>query len=216
MEKAILYENLAKLVINWDKEAFLDLIKKGLSEGVKATEIANEGLKPLTRDIFKKFKQNEIIFAEFLLMNDVLQAGMSFLLPMIRDSSIRGKNREKIVLGTVEGDVHDIGKNIVKVVLEIEGFEVIDLGKDVPVRKFIEAAEENGARIVGTSSLMTPTLCKMEELEKELKRAELKGKIRTIIGGEATSAEFAKEIGADAWAEEAVEAAQKIRELLKK
>lgn len=209
-----LYDEMVAALKEWDKEAFLNVLQSGLSRGLSALEIAREELRPLSKEISERFQQNDIIFPEFLLMSDAIQTGFQFLLPLIKESTIKQNNPEKVVLGVIEGDIHDIGKNIVKVALEVEGFEVIDLGCDVPVHKFVEAARENGARIIASSSLMTPTLTKMQELENELGRAGLKGKIKTIIGGEATSREFAEKIGADAWGREAVEGVEKVKELV--
>jgi len=208
-----LYDELSAALQEWDCEAFLTVIKEGLSRGSSAQEIGKGELRCLSKEIYERFQKTEIIFPEFLLMSDAIQAGFQFLMPLMQ-AEIRRDDREKIVLGVVEGDVHDIGKNIVRVALELEGFEVIDLGREVPVRRFVEAAAESGARIIGCSSLMTPTLTKMQDLENELRRAGLKGKIKTVIGGEATSREFAEKIGADLWGREAIEGVEQIKELL--
>ena len=209
-----MYDEMVEALKELEKEAFLNIVQSGLSRGVSALDIGREKLRSLARETFEMFKRNDIIFPEFLLMSDMIQAGFQLILPLIKESTIKQNNQEKVVLGVVEGDIHDIGKNLVKVVLEVEDFEVIDLGCDVPVQKFIEATMESGARIIASSTLMTPTLVKMEELENELREAHLKGKIRTIIGGEATSREFAEKIGADAWGSDAVEGAEKIKELV--
>jgi len=119
-----------------------------------------------------------------------------------------------VVIGVVEGDIHDIGKTIVASMLRAAGFEVIDLGRDVPIDEFIETAVREGAQVIAASTLMTPTLEGMEEIEEKLRERGLKGKIKTIIGGGATSKEFADEIGADAWAADAVEGVDAVKRLV--
>lgn len=211
-----LYDEMMAALQEWDKELFLGVVKGGLDRGITALDMGKEELRPLAREIFERFQQKEIIFPEFLLMSDAIQDGFAFLIPLIKELRIGKGNREKVVLGVIEGDIHDIGKNIVKVALEVEGFDVIDLGCNVPIVNFVEAAGASGAQIVGSSSLMTPTLMNMEVLENELSRAGLKGRVRTIIGGEATSQEFADKIGADLWGKDAVDGVEKIKELLLK
>lgn len=211
-----LYDEMTAALQEWDKELFLEVVKGGLDRGLSALDMGKEELRPLAKEIFEKFQQKEIIFPEFLLMSDAIQEGFAFLIPLIKEARLQQANLGKVVLGVIEGDIHDIGKSIVKVALEVEGFEVIDLGCNVPILNFVEAARESGAQIVGSSSLMTPTLMNMEVLENELSRAGLKGKVRTIIGGEATSQEFADKIGADLWGRDAVDGIEKIKELLLK
>jgi dimethylamine corrinoid protein len=121
----------------------------------------------------------------------------------------------KVVLAVVEGDVHDIGKNIVKAMLTGAGLTIFDMGRDVPVKNLVDKAKAEGAQILATSTLMTPTLAGMKEIERILKEENLKGKVKTIIGGGATSKEFSSQIGANAWAYDAVEAVQVVQGLLK-
>ena len=120
----------------------------------------------------------------------------------------------KVVLGVVEGDVHDIGKNIVKAMLTGAGLTIYDMGRDVPVKNLVEKAKAEQAQVLASSTLMTPTLAAMKEIERMLKEENQKGKIKTIIGGGATSKEFSNQIGADAWAYDAVEAVGVVQKLL--
>ena len=130
--------------------------------------------------------------------------GLNLVLPMLTGAG--GETKGKVVLAVVEGDVHDIGKNIVKAMLTGLGLTIYDLGKDVPIKDIVEKAKTEGAQIIAESTLMTPTLAGMKECEKMLAEEGLKGKIKTMIGGGATSKEFADQIGADGWSYDAVEA----------
>jgi len=121
----------------------------------------------------------------------------------------------KVVICVVEGDVHDIGKNIVKAMLTGAGMTIFDLGRDVPIKNIIEKAKAEGADIIATSTLMTPTLAGMKEIERMTKEANMKPKVKTMIGGGATSKEFATQIGADAWGYDAIEAVKIAAELIK-
>jgi dimethylamine corrinoid protein len=210
----MLYEDLAESLSQFDKEAFLSVVSRSLSDGLSPLCVASDGLRPLAKEIFGRFKRNDIIFPEFFLMNDAIQAGFELLLPLIKTSTTSRGEKKQIVLGVIEGDIHDIGKNIVKAALEMDGFHVIDLGYDVRLQRFVEAAKESGARIIASSTLMTPTLPAMGDLEELLKKSSLKGHVKTIIGGAATSQEFADRIGTDAWAEDAVEGVKKVQQLL--
>jgi dimethylamine corrinoid protein len=143
---------------------------------------------------------------------------VAFLLPYIEAD--KGKfplpeQRKKILLATVKGDVHDIGKNIVKAMLTGAGLTLFDMGRDVPVKNLVEKAKSEGAQILATSTLMTPTLAGMKEIERILKEENLKGKVKTVIGGGATSKEFSNQIGANGWAYDAVEAVAVVQGLLK-
>jgi methanogenic corrinoid protein MtbC1 len=211
----MLYDELTESLSEFDKEALLSVVRSSLSDGLSPLYIASDGLRPLAKEVFERFRQNDIIFPEFFLMNEAIQAGFELLMPLIKTSAKSQDEVEKVVIGVIEGDIHDIGKNIVKAALEIEGFEVIDLGYDVQLQRFVDAAKESGARIIASSTLMTPTLPAMGDLEELLKKSGLKGHVRTIIGGAATSQEFADRIGADGWAEEAAEGVTKVQQLLR-
>ena len=140
-----------------------------------------------------------------------MHGGMGILKPILAKSSV--SKAAKIVLGTVKGDLHDIGKNLVGMMLEGAGFEVIDAGIDVSSEKFIQAAKENGAKVIGMSALLTTTMMQMKTTVEMVKKGGLQG-LKTVIGGAPVTAEFAKQIGADGYAADAASAVSKVKELL--
>lgn len=206
-------ERVAELLSNWRKGELVDLVTGELPQGVTVGEISSALLSGI-RESCHKFNQKVIYFPEFFLEIDTALGAMNALLPQLRASGEQSKAQGKVVLGTVEGDIHDMGKNILKAILESEGIPTIDLGTNVLADTFIQTAQDEAAPIIAASTLMTPTLKKMEELEAKLQQKGLKGAIWTIVGGEATSQEFANSIGADAWAREAIEGVAKIKQFL--
>jgi methanogenic corrinoid protein MtbC1 len=202
-----------ELVPQFRRQELVDLISEGLSQGIAPRDV-QQVLFSSIRQACRRFDRGDIYFPEFFLTINTVQAGMNTVLPRLKSSAEQSKFAGKVVLGVVEGDIHDIGKNIVKMILDSEGIRVIDLGINVSADRFIQVAKEEAAPVIAASTLMSSTLCKMEELETKLQKQGLKGKIWTIIGGRATSAGFANSIGADAWAEEAIEGVNKIKQYL--
>jgi 5-methyltetrahydrofolate--homocysteine methyltransferase len=151
----------------------------------------------------EKYERNEYFLAELIMAGETMKEGMKTLEPHLKAGEL--KRVGKVVIGTVRGDLHDIGKNIVATLLSAAGFDVIDLGVDVPPEKFVEAVKENSPDIVGMSALLTTTMVEMEDIIKELKKAGLRDKVKVIIGGAPITREYAEKIGADAAARDAVE-----------
>ncbi|RLG38247.1 MAG: cobalamin-binding protein [Candidatus Alkanophagales archaeon] len=201
-----------------DKEKTLELVKKGVEDKIAhPLEILKDGLGAGMTVAGDKYESGEYFVPEMLMCVDAMDAAMEIVMPLIEQElreKHKGETRGKVVIGVVEGDIHDIGKTIVASMLRAAGFDVIDLGRDVPIDEFIETAVREGAQVIAASTLMTPTLEGMEEIEEKLREKGLKGKIKTIIGGGATSAEFAEEIGADAWAGDAVEGVDAIKRMI--
>jgi 5-methyltetrahydrofolate--homocysteine methyltransferase len=150
------------------------------------------------------FKEGEIYVPEVLLAAKAMQAGMNVLKPELLKSGV--ESRGKVVVGTVRGDLHDIGKNLVAMMLEGAGFEIIDLGNDVPAEEFVDAAEKNGAHVIGMSALLTTTMHVMKETVDLLKQKNLNGKVKTMIGGAPVTSAFAQEIGVDGYGDDAATA----------
>lgn len=174
-----------------------------LDAGVSPSDIIFQGLSKAMEIVGDKYGKKEYFLPQVLLSANTLYQGLNLVLPMLTGSG--GSSKGTVILGVVEGDVHDIGKNIVKAMLTGLGLKVVDMGKDVPVKNMLETAKAEGAIVICESTLMTPTLEGMKEMEKLVKEEGLKGKIRTMVGGGATSKEFADQIGADAWTYDAVE-----------
>jgi len=160
----------------------------------------------------EKFKNNEIFVPEMLIAARAMKKGVEVLKPYLAEDG--GSNRGKVIIGTVAGDLHDIGKNLVAMMIESAGFEVIDLGVDVPASKFVEAVNENpDVKIVALSALLTTTMPAMKEAVALLNSQDFRGNIKIMVGGAPINADFAAEIGADAYTEDAASAAAKAKEL---
>ncbi len=199
-----------------EMDALIDIVVKGkikeakdatqacLDAGVDAKTIIFEGLSKAMAIVGDKYAAKQYFLPQVLLSANTLYQGLNLCLPLLSGDGSSSKGT--VVLAVVEGDVHDIGKNIVKAMLTGLGLNVIDLGKDIPIKDIIASANDNKAAIIATSTLMTPTLAGMKQVEADLKEMGLKGQIKTMIGGGATSKEFADQIGADGWSYDAVEA----------
>ncbi len=188
------------------------LTQEALNAGKSAEAVLKEGLIPAMDRIGVRFRNNEIYIPEVLIAARAMHAGLAVLKPILAQST--GVTTAKVVLGTVKGDLHDIGKNLVGMMLEGGGFEVIDIGIDAPPEKFIQAAKEQGAKVIGMSALLTTTMVNMKTTVEMIKAAGLNYPVKTIVGGAPVTAEFAKQIGADGYAPDAATAVTRIKELL--
>jgi corrinoid protein of di/trimethylamine methyltransferase len=207
-----LLDKLAEMVIKGDLNAVKETTEAALAAGIEPWKAISEGLNKGMKIVGEKFAAKEYYLPEVLLSATTMQESLNILLPMIEEGSRESKG--KVILGTVEGDIHDLGKNIVKSLLIAGGYEVIDLGKDVPPEEFIKKAKEVGAQVIGMSTLMTPTLDAIQEVEEKLEDEQLKGKVKTIIGGGSVSEEFAEKVSSDAYGKDAVEAVTKVQLLI--
>ena len=188
-----------------------DATQKCLDAGISPQDIIFNGLSVAMGIVGDKYAAKQYFLPQVLLSANTLYMGLNLVLPMLTGDG--GATKGTVVIGVVEGDVHDIGKNIVKAMLTGLGLTIIDMGKDVPIKDMVAKAKENGAGIIAESTLMTPTLAGMKEMESILKEEGLKGNIKTLIGGGATSKEFADQIGADGWSYDAVECSKLASEI---
>jgi len=209
VDSAKFYEALSKGSMDEVK----DLTQKALKAGDSADKILKEGLIKAMDRIGVLFKNNEIYIPEVLIAARAMHAGLGVLKPILAKSNTPAA--AKIVIGTVKGDLHDIGKNLVGMMLEGAGFEVVDMGIDVPAEKFVQAAKENGAKVIGMSALLTTTMMQMKATVEGLQAAGLKGRVKVMVGGAPVTEEFAKQIGADGYAPDAASAVNKLKEILK-
>ena len=187
-----------------DAEKVGELVKKALEEKLTPKDILENGLIKGMDIIGAKFKKNEVYVPEVLIAARAMHAGMSILRPKLIESGV--KNIGKVAIGTVKGDLHDIGKNLVKMMLEGAGFEVIDLGIDVSVDKFVEAVKVHQPNIIGMSALLTTTMINMAEVIKALEAAGLRDKVKIMIGGAPITQNYADQIGADGYSPDAASA----------
>lgn len=205
-------ENFYKALSEGKMEEVKNLTQKALDRGEKAEDILSQGLIKAMDQIGVKFKNNEIYIPEVLIAARAMHAGLGVLKPILAKSTT--STMAKIVLGTVKGDLHDIGKNLVGMMLEGGGFEVVDIGIDVPPEKFIQAAKENGAKVIGLSALLTTTMLQMKAILEMIKSAGLGDGLKTIVGGAPVTMEFARQIGADGYAADAASAVGMVKKLL--
>ena len=188
------------------------LTQKALDAGDPPDKILKEGLIKAMDRIGLLFKNNEIYIPEVLIAARAMHAGLAVLKPILAKSNASAA--AKIVIGTVKGDLHDIGKNLVGMMLEGAGFEVIDAGIDVPAEKFVQVAKEKGAQVIGMSALLTTTMMQMKATVESLQAAGLKGKVKVVVGGAPVTDEFARQIGADGYAPDAASAVSMVKKLL--
>jgi len=198
-------------LINGQQEELSELVNSLLNEGESAKKILDVMIAGM-QVVGDRFQKKEIFIPEVLLSARAMTSATGLLKPILAASG--AKSLGKVVIGTVLGDLHDIGKNIVGMMLEGNGFEVVNLGRDVAPEKFIEATEATGAKIIGLSSLITTSMPQMKRTIELLKENGLKESVSVIIGGAPVTQEFADSIGADGYADEATGAVQKVKELL--
>ena len=188
------------------------LIPQALEEGIPAQEILEKGLLDAMSVVGEKFKNNEGFVPEVLVAARAMNAGTALLKPYL--STDAGESKGKACIGTVEGDLHDIGKNLVRMMLEGKGLDVIDLGVDVSAEKFLEAVQNEGCQLVCCSALLTTTMPNMAKVVDALKAAGVRDSVKVMVGGAPVTPEFAESIGADAYTPDAASAANKAVELL--
>lgn len=206
-------EKLCQYVLDMEDEEIVDLAKEYAQLGYPAYEGIMEGLVKGMVKAGDLYNQEEYYIAELLLCSDAMYNGINVLKDYLDISKIN-KNKIKAVIGVVEGDTHDIGKNLVKIMMETGGFDMIDLGRDVPLRKFIEVAKEEDAKLICMSSLMTTTMKGMKKVIDMLEEEGLRNKIKVMVGGGPITESFAMEIGADGYSKNAVEAVSVAQNLL--
>lgn len=202
---------IKKAVVEFESDKIKYLIREFLDKGASPNDVLEQGLIPGMKEIGRLFAIKEYYVPEVLLGSEAFYAGFELIKPLLVQSAITKKG--KVVIGVVQGDIHDIGKNIVKVILEANGYEIIDLGRDVPNEKFIESIIEQKPQILALSSLMTTTMVQMENIIKLLNRKKLRKTIKVIVGGAPLNQEFATKIGADGYAEDAAGAVRLVENL---
>ncbi len=206
-----LLDNIAKNLEAGEDEKVLELTKAAIQQKLPPQDILDKGLIAGMNVVGERFKNHDIFLPEVLLAAKAMYAGMDELKPLLIEEGIPSIG--KVVIGSVQGDLHDIGKNLVGIMLKGAGFEVIDLGSDVSPEKFIDTAEKEEARVIGMSALLTTTMSVMKQVVELLDGRGLKGKVKVIVGGAPVSADFAKEIGADAYGFDGINAVEKVKGL---
>lgn len=204
---------IAESIIMGNKTGAVTMTQQAIDEGVTAQQVLNNGLIAGMNVVGQKFKCNEFYVPEVLIAARAMKECMALLKPLLMKSGVESAG--KILIGTIKGDLHDIGKNLVGMMLEGSGFEVIDLGVDIKPDAFVQSVKETNADIVGMSALLTTTMPVMKDTIQALEAAGLRNGVKILIGGAPVTQSFAEEIGADGYAPDAATAVELARELVK-
>ena len=207
-----IFKEMADEVMKGNSDSVKVLVEKALSQDMSAEEILNSGLLEGMSIVSEKFKNNEIFIPEVLISAKAMSSGLEILKPLLAEAEVESKG--KVVIGTVRGDLHDIGKNIVAMMLQGAGFDVVDLGADVPVEKFVEFVKKERADVVGMSALLTTTMISMKDTVEALENADLRENVKIIIGGAPVTESYAAQIQADGYAPDAASAVDLTKKLL--
>lgn len=207
-----LYEKLSTAILEGDSESTPELVNQALKQGLSAQQILENGLVVGMAEVGARFKRGDMFVPEVLMSAEAMASGMEILRPLLTASG--AKLAGKIVMGTVKGDLHDIGKNLVCMMCEGAGFQVIDLGFDVSPEKFVEAVKEHKPDIVGMSAMLTTTMRAMGQTIQALQEAGLRDRVKVIVGGAPVDADFSARIGADGYGSNAPAGAELAKQLM--
>jgi len=207
-------EDLRKAVVSYDRDLATKVAEEALSSGIDPVRAIEDGLAKGIREIGDKFG-TELFLTDLMLAAEAMKAGVTVLERGIKTEE-KGRHVGTVVIGTVKGDIHDIGKNLVSIMLTVNGFKVMDMGVDVPSETFIHKAEEGSANIIAVSSLLSTTMAYMQEMIQLMRDLGCRDKYKVLVGGGQVTAEFAKEIGADGFGDDASQAPAIAKQLLAK
>jgi len=207
-----LLEDLQMNLINGKLAETKQLTEKALAESMTPREVLNEGLLVGMQEVGRRFKNNEFYVPEVLIAARAMKGAMEILKPLLTKTGVEPVAR--VALGTVKGDLHDIGKNLVGMMLEGGGFEIVDLGVDVSAEKFLNAVVNEGVQVIGMSALLTTTMVNMKGIIEALEHADVRDKVKVVIGGAPVTDAYAEEIGADGYASDAASAVDLVKSLI--
>ncbi len=214
MAQTELYDKLAEAVLQGDEESVVSLIKEAMKTNADSMTLITEGMAPGARQAGERFSKGEYFLPQLIMAGEAMKAGVALLVPTMT-SDTRKKATGSVVIGSVEGDVHDIGKNIVTAMLIASGFYVVDLGVDVSPTNFIETAKKESADILAMGSYLSTTLPSIEKTIEGLKKAGLRNKVKVLVGGVAVTKDYASRVGADGHAGDAPGAVRVAERLLR-
>jgi corrinoid protein of di/trimethylamine methyltransferase len=209
-----LFESITQAVIAGDPEGTLALARQALADHLDPLEVINQGLTPGIRYTGEQFAAGEMFLPDLMLAAEAMKQAVAVLEPEMARRGSRRQTLGRVVIGTIQGDIHEIGKNLVATMLSANGFEVFDLGVDVPPLKFAEQARAVGANIVGVSALLTTTMVRQKEVIEALEELGLRPATRVMVGGAPVTRRWAEQIGADGYSEDALGAVQLAKKLL--
>ena len=205
------FDSLAELVINGNYVGTKDLTQKMIDKGSEPLEIINQGLMAGMNVVGVRFKAGDMFVPEVMMSAKAMSTGIGLIKPLIADKDMPSSG--KVLIGTVKGDLHDIGKNLVVMMLESAGFEIVDLGTDIDPAVFVKAVKEHKPQVIGMSALLTTTMQSMRETIQALEKEGLRDTVKIVVGGAPISQSFAEEIGADGYAPDAAAATDLCRRL---
>ena len=214
MNKAEWFEKAAQSILDIDDEAAKEIAQKSLTAGIDPLEMINQGFTEGIRKMGDLFDRGEVFLPALIIASDAMVAAVEILEKALPKDQ-QDKKKGIVVIGTVEGDIHDIGKGIITTMLKVYGYEVHDLGRDVPVENFVEKVNGVKADFVGSSAMMTTTQMGQRKLEEALKEAGIRDQVKTMVGGAVATDHWAQRIGADIYGETPQDTIEKLQELLK-
>ncbi len=209
-----LFTKLTNSLVDGDPDAAASLTQQALAAGLEPMAIIRQGLMPGMDIVGQKFSDGEYFLPDLIIAAEGMKMAMALLEPELRARKQSLETAGVVVIGTVKGDIHEIGKSLVATMLSANGFTVYDLGVDVPKEAFIAKIQETGANILGMSALLTTTMTQQREVIKSLEEAGLRAKVKVMVGGAPVTKSWAEEIGADDYAEDAMGAVQKAKKLV--
>lgn len=209
-----LYEQLSQAIIDGDDELVVSLTRQALDQGINPLDIIKSGLTPGIEIVGEKFSSGEYFLPHLVMAGNAMKAAMALIDPALKAGGMARESLGTVVLGTVAGDIHEIGKSLVGTMLTASGFVVHDLGVDVPTDKFVTTVRETGANLVGLSALLTTTMSVQRKIVEALTEAGLRDQVKVMLGGAPVSAQWAQEAGADGYAEDAAGAVALARKLV--
>ena len=209
-----LFDSMKQSIIDGDPDLAAELARKAIAQGVNPLEALNQGFVPGVNYVGEQFSAGEMFLPDLVIAGEAMKAAVAVLEPELAKSGGHREILGKVVMGTIEGDIHEIGKTLVVTMLSATGFQVYDLGVDVPVMKFVEKAREVDADIVGISALLTTTMVKQKDVIEALEDSGLRPRVKVMVGGAPVTQSWAKEIGADGYSEDAVGAVAIAKQLV--
>jgi len=213
-QKAEVIERLRTAVLELDADQVRGAAEEAVRLGIDPIEAIENGLSKGVRTIGERFAAGEAFLTELVMAGEAMKAGIEILRPVLLQRKLQRKTAGTVVIGTVKGDIHDIGKNIVVAMLEAAGFEVNDLGVDAPPENFVKKTKESNAHIVAMSAMLTVTTPEQKNTIEALNKANLRQKVKVAVGGAAVTPEWAREIGAEGYSDNAVDAVELFRKLV--
>ena len=210
------FERMKRSIIEGDPDRARELSERSLKEGISPLDSINHGFVPGLNAVGEQFEQGEMFLPDLVLAGEAMKSAAAILEPEIQKAGMARESLGRVILGTVKGDIHEIGKTLVGTMLSASGFEVFDLGVDVPTEKFAEKAKEWKADIVGVSALLTTTMTGQKEVVKALERCGLRPQVKVIVGGAPVTQSWANEIGADGYGKDALATVALAKSLLGK